>query len=169
LNFVADPEAIIRQLRKDNRQEEQRSRGTQNALNTTSSTLSALSATPLTLSPILPTVPEEMNNPWEFPALKKVETIKEFNGNADSLDDFMTSVNAYIFFRDLPLKQGGWVQPDDEDGWEYCPPPVNDAAAGRMRKNYKYGKKFCVMLAERFTDAAREWWITSGKNSGVNC
>src|SRR5579859_175797 len=48
-------------------------------------------------------------------------------------------------------------------------PLVNDAAAGRMRKNYKYGKKFCVMLAERFTDAAREWWITSGKNSGVNC
>jgi Zinc knuckle len=28
---------------------------------------------------------------------------------------------------------------------------------------------FCVLLAERFTDSAREWWITTGKNIGVNC
>jgi len=108
---------------------------------------------------------------WEFPPLKKVETIKSFNGDADKLDDFTTSVDAYIFSRDLPLKQGGWVKQDDEEGWFYCPLPASDAAANAagMRKNYRYAKKFCVMLAERFTDSAREWWITTGKNIGVNC
>jgi hypothetical protein len=34
---------------------------------------------------------------WEFPPLKKVETIKTFNGDSEKLDDFLTSVDAYIF------------------------------------------------------------------------
>jgi hypothetical protein len=111
-----------------------------------------------------------MAAPWEFPPLKKVETIKTFNGDADKLDDFTTSVEAYIFSRDLPLKYGGWVTQNDEE-WIYCALPATDAAAAaaRMRKNYKYSKKFCVMLAERFTDAAREWWITTGRNMDINC
>lgn len=56
------------------------------------------------------------NIAWEFPALKKVETIKQFNGDSENLDDFTTSVDAFIFSRDLPLKHGEWVRQDEEEG-----------------------------------------------------
>jgi hypothetical protein len=61
---------------------------------------------------------------WEFPtSFKKVETIKKFNGEADKLEDFATSVDAYIYVRDIPLKFAGWVRPDPEGGWIHCPLP----------------------------------------------
>ena len=76
-----------------------------------------------------------------------------------------------IYSRELPLRHGGWVKPDEDDGWIHCPLPASDAATAQegMRKNYRYSKRFCMVLAERFTDAAREWWITAGKDMGVNC
>jgi hypothetical protein len=87
------------------------------------------------------------------------------------LEDFATSVDAYIYVRDIPLKFAGWVRPDPEGGWIHCPLPNSqeEANAAGMRMNYKYGKKFCILLAEQFTDTAREWWITTGRNMDINC
>jgi hypothetical protein len=113
-----------------------------------------------------------MYNPtWKFPPLDNVEAIKQFNGDPESLDDFTTSVDAFIFSRDLPLAQGGWVQPDGDGGWEYPPLPASDEAgvATGMKKNYYYGMRFCVMLAERFTGLARDWWVTTGRKTTFNC
>jgi len=33
------------------------------------------------------------------------------------------------------------------------------------KSNYDYGKRFCLLLAERFTGEAREWWL-SRRESG---
>ena len=153
-NFVSNPEDIRRHERRRRIAEKVKQQ------NQTSPSPSESTPPPI----------QKMAN-WEFPHLVGVETIKSFNGDADKLDDFAVSVEAYIYSRELPLRHGGWVKPDEDDGWIHCPLPASDAATAQegMRKNYRYSKRFCMVLAERFTDAAREWWITAGKDMGVNC
>jgi len=109
---------------------------------------------------------------WEFPQIKKIKSIKSFNGQPEKLDDFTTSVEAFLYSGDYPLRHSGYVKPDGEGGYEFAPgvfPDFNAAAAANYRSNYNYGKKFCVMLAERLTEGAREWWITSGQRNPPNC
>jgi hypothetical protein len=96
---------------------------------------------------------------WEFPVLKKIEDIKEFNGDPEKLEDFTTSVDAFLYSRDYPLARGGWVKPDGEGGYEFSAVPFADnnaAAAANYRSNYNYGRRFCLMVAERFKDGARD-------------
>ena len=149
-NFVSDPEQIRRQENKRRK-----------------AAAAALKEKEASLPPPAPEpAPVKEMAIWEFPPLKKIETIRTFNGDGDELDDFTTSVDAFIYARDYPLKQGGWVRQEADGDWEYCcEPPDNEAAAvaNWVRLNYKYSKKFIILLAERFTGAAREWWITAGK------
>lgn len=156
VNFVSDPEQIRRQENKRRK-----------------AAAAALKEKEASLPPPVPEpVPVKEMAMWEFPPLKKIETIRTFNGDGDELDDFTTSVDAFIYARDYPLKQGGWVRQEADGDWEYCcEPPENEAAAiaNRVQLNYKYSKKFIILLAERFTGAAREWWITAGKNTNANC
>jgi hypothetical protein len=93
----------------------------------------------------------------EFLCLKKVETIATFDDDPEKLDDFLVSVVAFIFAHNRPVKQGGWVAPDDEGGWTYEPPPQSSDEMKFVWKNYSYGSKFCTLLGEQLRDKARDW------------
>jgi hypothetical protein len=97
----------------------------------------------------------------EFLRLKKVQTIATFDGDPEKLDDFLVSVEAFIFAHDLPVKQGGSVAPDDEGGWTYEPSPQSSDETKFVRKNYSDGSKFCALLGQCLTGKARDWWVHS--------
>jgi hypothetical protein len=80
----------------------------------------------------------------EFGCLKKVETFVTFDGGPEKLDDFLVSVEAFIFAHNLPVKQEGWVAPDDEGGWTYEPPFQSSDEMKFVQKNYSYCSKFCA-------------------------
>ncbi|GAO49753.1 hypothetical protein G7K_3895-t1 [Saitoella complicata NRRL Y-17804] len=98
----------------------------------------------------------------KWPRLGNFKTIRKWDGNAADMDDFFTSVSAYIIGNNLPLAQGGYVMGDDDDGYEYirtleAEHPTVDKAD--RRANYKLGERFCVQVAEKLEGSARDWWL----------
>jgi hypothetical protein len=76
----------------------------------------------------------------------------------------MTSLSVlktFIFAHDLPVKQGGWVAPDDEEWWTYERQPQSSDETKFVWKNYLYGSKFCASLGRCLTSQARDWWVHS--------
>jgi hypothetical protein len=94
-----------------------------------------------------------------FPPLSSVKDVKEFDGTSEKLNDFLASVEGNMAAYNIPLSQGGYVAGNVDDGWVY----VSDAAHNEnpldSRANYDYGRRYLILLAERFTGPAREWWI----------
>ena len=113
---------------------------------------------------------------WEFPTINKTELVREFNGEADRLEDFKTSVETFFYSRDIPVQNGGYVKPDGEGGYDYIENPADmpqtaqAVVAANLRPNYKYASKVMPLIAERLTGSARDWWITTGsKGTLPNC
>ena len=51
-----------------------------------------------------------------FPPLTSVREIREFDGSAEKLTDFFASVEGHLAAYNLPLKTGGIVQSDVDEG-----------------------------------------------------
>lgn len=96
-----------------------------------------------------------------FPPLNSVREIKEFDGSSENLLDFITSVEGHIAAYNFPVAQGGYVSGNMDDGWEYISHAKATAAENppSCRLNYRFGYRFCLLLGERFTGMARDWWI----------
>jgi hypothetical protein len=94
-----------------------------------------------------------------FPPLNSVQEIKEFDGSADKLVDFLTSVEGHIAAYDLPIYHGGYVSGSINDGWTYATAASHQANPANYKSNYNLGGRFCILLAEQFTGSTREWWI----------
>ena len=95
-----------------------------------------------------------------FPPLTSVREIREFDGTTDKLTDFLISVESHIAAYNLPIVHGGYVTGDIDIGWIYAMDPDYQAAPNNYKPNFDFGKRFCILLAERFTGAARNWWIS---------
>src|SRR5205085_5491074 len=54
-----------------------------------------------------------------FPPLTSVREIREFDGSAEKLADFLASVEAHLAAYNLPLETGGIVHGDTDEGWTY--------------------------------------------------
>jgi len=96
-----------------------------------------------------------------FPLLNSVREIKEFDGSSDTLLDFITSIEGHISTYNFPISQGGYVSDNIDDEWKYISHANATAGENRpsYRLNYNFGYRFCLLLRERFTRGAREWWI----------
>jgi len=95
-----------------------------------------------------------------FPPFSSVREIKEFDGSAEKLSDFITSVESHIATYNLPVSQGGYVSGDVDNGWNYISLADAMAQPASCRLNYNFGYRFCLLLAECFVGSAWEWWIT---------
>jgi len=94
-----------------------------------------------------------------FPPLNFVKDVKEFDGNPEKLNDFLASVEGNMAAYNIPLSQGGFVAGNVDDGWQYVTAAVHAQTPVESRSNYDYGRRYFILLAERFMGTAREWWI----------
>ena len=101
-----------------------------------------------------------------FPPLTSVHEIREFDGTTDKLTDFLISVESHLAAYNLPIVHGGYVTGDIDIGWTYAMDADYQAAPHDYKPNFDFGKRFCILLAERFTGAARNWWISKRQRVG---
>ena len=94
-----------------------------------------------------------------FPPLKSVKDVKEFDGSPEKLNDFLASVEGNMAAYNIPLSQGGYVAGNVDDGWEYVSAAKHAEHPQESRANHDYGRRYLILLAERFSGPAREWWI----------
>jgi hypothetical protein len=106
-----------------------------------------------------------------FPPLHHTQVIKEFDGSPERLSDFITSVECHLAAYNIPLTQGGYVSGNMDDGWNYITRTDHIAHPGDSRLNHGYGTRFCLLLGERMTHAARDWWISRKESNASmpNC
>lgn len=81
--------------------------------------------------------------------------------------DFLSSVEVHLAAYNLPLETGGIVHGNIDEGWTYVTAAEYTANTQSYKTNYNYGQRFCTLLAERFTNSAREWWINHQNASSV--
>lgn len=89
-----------------------------------------------------------------FPPLNSVREIKEFDGTTEKLSDFLTSVEAHLAAYNIPLSKGGYVGGDVDEGWTFASVEQYQANAANFKRNYNYGERFSMLLAEIFIGAA---------------
>ena len=134
----------------------------------------SVSSTPLKDNPTNPhleltnTITAPTMTVGSFPPLSSVREIREFDGSAEKLIDFLSSVEAHLAAYNLPLETGGIVHGDIDEGWTYVTATEYIANTQLYKTNYNYGQHFCTLLAKRFTSSAREWWINRQNASIVN-
>ena len=47
-----------------------------------------------------------------------------------------------------------------DEGWDYVRRDIHAAHPMSAKSNNDYGKRFCLLLAQRFTGEASEWWVS---------
>jgi hypothetical protein len=106
-----------------------------------------------------------------FPPLHQTQVIKEFDGSPERLSDFITSIECHLAAYNIPLSQGGYVSGNMDDGWTFVSRGEHAAHPTESRLNYVYGSRLCLLLGERLTHAARDWWIArkEGGSGMPNC
>ena len=92
-----------------------------------------------------------------FPPLSSVREIKEFDATPSKLDNFIASVEGNMAAYNVPLSQGGYVAGNVDNRWSYVTTAVHTGAVAESRANYEYGRRYCILLAERLVGPAREW------------
>ena len=107
-----------------------------------------------------------------FSPLNSIGEIREFDGSAEKLNDFLTLVEEYIAAYNFPVSQGSYVASNMDDRWEFVKADIFAAAsAGTYHANYNFEMCFCLLIAERSIREAREWWIIHKEAGGSmpNC
>jgi hypothetical protein len=100
-----------------------------------------------------------------FPSLNSVREINEFDGSVEKLDDFLTSVEAPLMAYNKRLKKDGYGS-DADESWTFVSVAKYRETVANFKLNYNHGTRFCALLGERFTGAAREWWINRQNADG---
>ena len=90
-----------------------------------------------------------------FPPLTSVHEIREFDDTTDKLTDFLISVESHLAAYTFPIVHGGYITGDIDIGWTYATDANYQAAPHDYKPNFDFEKRFCILLAERFTGAAR--------------
>ena len=91
-----------------------------------------------------------------FPSLTSVKDVKEFDGSSEKLNDFLASVEGNMAAYNIPLSQDGYVAGNVDDGWSYVSATAHAGSPLESRDNHDYGRRYLILLAERFTGSARE-------------
>ena len=71
-----------------------------------------------------------------FPPLSSIKDVKEFDGSAEKLNDFLASVEGNMAANNIPLSQGGYVAGNVDDGWGYVSATEHTAQPQESRANY---------------------------------
>ena len=91
-----------------------------------------------------------------FPPLSSVKDVKKFDDSLEKLNDFLESVEGNLAAYNILLSQGDFVARNMDDGWEYVSAAKHAENPQESRANHDYGKRYLILLAERFSGPARE-------------
>ena len=91
------------------------------------------------LNPTPPSIIIDVMAVGAFPPLSSVQEIRQFDGSVEKLSDFLTSVEGHLATYNLPLRTGGIVSGDIDEGWTFVSAAVYAANTQGYKANYDYG------------------------------